>query len=81
MIKCGDRLYVGGAATGVATDDPHAVYEGGTGGSIQVLWAKRGEVDAEVRLPAPPVWDGMAAANNRLYVSTASGEVVWLGDE
>jgi len=28
---------------------------------------------------APPVWDGMAPANGRLYVSTQDGRIICLG--
>ena len=34
---------------------------------------------AEHPLDAPPVWDGMAAASGRLYLSTADGKVLCLG--
>jgi hypothetical protein len=33
---------------------------------------------AEFELPAPPVWDGMAAANGRLYLTLSNGTVVCL---
>ena len=34
---------------------------------------------AEGKLPAPPVWDGLAAANGRLFVSRTDGVVSCLG--
>jgi hypothetical protein len=30
-------------------------------------------------MPAPPVWDGMAAAGGRLFISTSDGYVVCMG--
>jgi outer membrane protein assembly factor BamB len=43
------------------------------------LWAvstKDGSKIAEYKLPAPPVFDGMAAAQGRLYVPTVDGRVI-----
>ena len=36
---------------------------------------------AEHKLDSLPVWDGMAAANERLYMSTTDGRIVCLGDK
>jgi hypothetical protein len=52
------------------------------GESGAVLWAVSaddGRKLAEVELQSPPVFDGMAAAGRRLYVSTVAGQVVCLG--
>jgi hypothetical protein len=38
------------------------------------------QLAAEKRLPAPPVWDGMAAANGRLYISMLDGWILCMGD-
>jgi outer membrane protein assembly factor BamB len=80
MIKSGDRLYLGCMPTEIASGDPHAAYEGRSGGTIQVFSAAGGELIATCDLPAPAVWDGMAAARQRLYVATTSGEVICLGE-
>jgi hypothetical protein len=32
-------------------------------------------------LPAEPVWDGMAAANRRLYLATNDGKILCLGKQ
>ncbi len=34
---------------------------------------------AEYKLKSPPVWDGMAAANGQLYISTQDGSVLCMG--
>mgnify|MGYP000741864582 CR=1 FL=1 len=36
---------------------------------------------SETELPAPPVFDGMAVANGRLYLSTKIGKVVCIGPD
>jgi hypothetical protein len=46
------------------------------GGSLWVCSASDGTKLAEYALPAPVNWDGMAAADRRLFVSTANGRLV-----
>ena len=44
-----------------------------------LLWAVSaadGKKLAEYRLESLPVWDGMVAANGRLYLTTLNGEVI-----
>jgi hypothetical protein len=46
-----------------------------------LLWAVStadGSKLSELRLKAPPAWDGMAAANGGLYLTTIDGHVVCL---
>ncbi len=52
-----------------------AAVDGRKGAILQVVTAADGQRVAQYRLPAPPVWDGMAAANGRLYLSTTDGRV------
>jgi outer membrane protein assembly factor BamB len=54
------------------------VFVAGKQGRLLAYAAADGKKLAERDLP-PPVWDGMAAANGRLYVSTADGKVLALG--
>jgi hypothetical protein len=34
---------------------------------------------SELKLKSPPVWDGMAVAQGRLFVSTVDGKVLCFG--
>jgi hypothetical protein len=54
------------------------VFVAGTQGRLLAYAADDGKKLAERDLP-PVVWDGMAAAHGRLYVSTAAGKVLALG--
>jgi hypothetical protein len=54
------------------------VFVAGTHGRLLAYAAADGTKLAERDLP-PVVWDGMAAANGCLYVSTADGKVLALG--
>jgi hypothetical protein len=62
-------------------EEQDAALEGHKGG---VLWAVSGEDGkklAEYKLDAPPVFDGMAAADGELYISTMDGEVLCFAGE
>jgi len=56
-----------------------AGYLGKAGAVLRAVAAADGRTLAESRLPAPPVFDGMAAANARLYIALMDGSVVCLG--
>lgn len=46
------------------------------GGAIWSHSAKSGERLQTAKLPAPPVYDGLAAAHGRLYVATSDGRIL-----
>jgi outer membrane protein assembly factor BamB len=84
MVLAGDKLYLAGwtdalvieLKTGRPKDasnpDPHDAY-------LRVYSADRGELLSQIQLEAEPVFDGMAAAADRLFVSLKSGKLVCLG--
>jgi hypothetical protein len=55
--------------------EQEAALEGSKGGLLFVVSASDGQKIAEYELESLPVWDGMAAANNRLYIATKSGKI------
>jgi hypothetical protein len=57
-------------------DDLGKAYEGRMGGVLWAASAATGEKIAEIRLDAPPVWDSLAVANGRLFISLQDGRVV-----
>ena len=59
--------------------DPLAAFEGRAGGRIAVYARSSGKKIGETKLASPPVFDGLAAANGNLYVSTRDGKVVCVG--
>jgi len=73
MLKSGDNLFLGVMPAEIYEDDPHAAYEGRKGGKIWVASAEDGRQLATYDLAFPVVWDGMAAANERLFLSTCDG--------
>ena len=53
---------------------------GKKGAALWVISARDGKKQAEVALGSPPVFDGMAAAGGRLYVTTLDGKMLCLGE-
>jgi len=53
-----------------------SVLEGRQGAVLYAVSASDGEKLAEYKLDSLPVWDGMAAANGRLYLATKNGKVL-----
>jgi hypothetical protein len=78
MLKSGEHLFLSVMPVDIPLDDPHAAYEGRKGGGIWIVAARDGSKVAEYDLGSPAVWDGMAAAKGRLYVSMMDGSVLCL---
>jgi outer membrane protein assembly factor BamB len=78
MLRAGDLLFLGGMPYAGDQVDLAATFEGSKGGLLSVMSTSNGEKLAEHGLDSPPVWDGMAAANGRLYLSLANGSVLSL---
>jgi hypothetical protein len=58
-----------------------AALDGAQGAILQIISATGGAKLGEIKLPALPTWDGMAAANGRLYLTTTDGRVLCYGEE
>jgi outer membrane protein assembly factor BamB len=57
-----------------------AAFLGKEGAVLWAVSADDGEKVAECQLASPPIFDGMIAADGRLYLSTIAGEIVCLGE-
>ncbi len=75
------RFFVAGTPVTFPAADLHGAYEGRLGGILWAAATDTGEKIAETRLDTAPVWDGIAVAGGRLYVSLEDGAVVCLGNE
>ena len=53
-----------------------AALAGERGALLWAVSAAAGKRLAEYRLDAPPAWDGMAAAQGRLFIATEDGRVL-----
>ena len=81
LVEACDTVFVAGPPDVVDPSDPLGSFEGRLGGLLWAFASVSGQKLAEVELTSPPVFDGMAAANGRLYVSLVDGRVVCLGGE
>ncbi len=82
MAMAGNVLFVAGEP--VKLDDYSyktyvAAYNGELGGRLLALSATDGTQLAEYKLNAAPVWDSIAVADGRLYISLADGTVQCFG--
>ena len=75
MILAGDTIFVAGAPLVFKVDDLHATYEGRLGGILLAVSPVDGSKLVEYKLDVLPAWDGMAAANGKLYISSIDGTV------
>ena len=78
LVRAGETIFAAGSPDVVDPDDPHAAWEGRKGGVLAAYSAADGEPLARLELPAPPAWDGMAAAGGSLFVALEDGQVVRL---
>ena len=69
MLLAGKTLFIAGPPNGDTPSD----------GVIWALSTADGRKLNEIKLAAPPVFDGMAAANERLYISTQDGKLLCFG--
>ncbi|NOY81983.1 MAG: PQQ-binding-like beta-propeller repeat protein [Kiritimatiellaeota bacterium] len=73
------RVFIAGAPEQIRREDPLAAFEGRTGGRLLTFAAGDGTLLGRIKLPGPPVFDGMIAARGRLYLSLRNGRLVCLG--
>ena len=72
-------LHLDDPKTKAAMEAQAAALAGKKGAMLWVLSARDGTKRAERTLESPPVFDGMAAANGRLYITTMDGKILCLG--
>jgi len=94
MVQAGETLFVAGppdvldeeeAAKSLGTAkiqaqlaEQDAALLGRKGGVVWAVSTRDGSKLGEFRLATSPAWDGMAAANGRLYLTTVDGKVLCL---
>lgn len=85
MALARDALYVAGNPAYFPPDHDvkkyEAGYRGDLGGLLLSVSPADGKTLSEVKLDAPPVWDGLAVAGGQVYLSLSDGSVLCLEDE
>jgi hypothetical protein len=80
MVLAGERLYVAGPPDEVSEEDPMGAFEGRLGGRLWVMSTADGERLAEYELDHAPAFDGLIAAQGRLYISGQDGHLTCMGE-
>ncbi len=73
MVLAGGTLFVAGPPDVVPDDDPYAAFDGRKGAVLRAVAASDGSKLAEMKLDSPPVFDGLIAADGRLFISLKDG--------
>jgi hypothetical protein len=81
MAKARDVLFAAGPPDEFDPADPYAAFEGRRGATLVSISPETGKPLAEYTLDKPPVFDGLIAAEQRLFISLEDGTLVCLGAE
>jgi hypothetical protein len=84
MVRANEHLFIGAMPGKYDPNRPSAfgnVASGDQeGGLLHIVSCKDGEPLRRVQIESPPVWDGMAAARGKLYISFENGSIACLGE-
>ena len=81
MTLAGKQLFVAGPPDKVDPKDPLATFENRSAAMLWVYDSESGERTAEYDLKTTPVFDGMIAGPNRIFMSMSDGSVVCMTAE
>jgi outer membrane protein assembly factor BamB len=79
MVMTENLLFVAGPPDIVDPEDPLGAFEGRKGGVLAAIDRSNGKSVWEKALGAPPVFDGLASAADRLYVTLQDGCITCFG--
>lgn len=75
-----NKLYLAGIRDSIGTVAPWAHFDGNMGAELLICSKIDGTVEQQIALPAEPIFDGMASANEKLFISCKDGTLVCMGD-
>ncbi len=76
MLLAGEQLVAAGPPDEIDAKDPWGAFEGRKGGRLFVVNTTSGQDQQDYQLVSPPVFNGIAAANGRLYLVGQDGAVI-----
>jgi outer membrane protein assembly factor BamB len=80
MVAAGDKLFVAGPPDVIPEEDPLAAFEGRMGSYLWSFSLEDGQKLAEIaKLDGEPVYDGLIAADQHLFMSMKDGRMVCYG--
>jgi outer membrane protein assembly factor BamB len=80
MVLAADTIFVAGPPDIFESEDPAGALGGKEGGVLVAVSTTDGKKLAVSKLDSPPVFDGLVAAGNRLYMATLGGHVVCMSE-
>ena len=75
MVLAGHHLFLAGSPDVIDPKDPYGALEGRKGAELWAVSTADGRKLATHRLAAPPVFDGLIAAQGKLFIVMADGTV------
>jgi len=81
LVATENALFAAGPPDVLDEKDPMAAFEGRKGAQLWTISKSDGGKLAQIKLPAEPIFDGMAAAGGRLFVSLKDGSVLCLSGQ
>jgi hypothetical protein len=79
MVLAGDKLFAAGPPDVVDAQDPLSAFEGRMNSELHVYSSKDGKLLKKMSLSSPTAFDGMSAANGKLYLATRDGKILCYG--
>ena len=76
MVGAENILFAAGPPDVVDMQNPYASFEGRIGANLLAIDAKNGKIISQKKLASTPVFDGLIAADGRLFMSTVAGSVI-----
>ena len=80
MVQTPDRICVAGPPDVVDPKDPLAAFEARKGGLLCLFDLETGKEQARYETPSPAVFNGVSAAQGRLYLADEAGNVTCFAD-
>jgi outer membrane protein assembly factor BamB len=81
MVSTDQYLFTAGPPDVVDPNDPLGAFEGRKGGVLNIFDKLNGRKLAEYKLDSPPVFNGAAVANGKLYISSEDGTLSSFGSK
>jgi len=80
MVLTDKYLFLAGGPDIVDRDDPWGAFEDRKGGVLEVRCREDGKKVTQYKLDSAPVYDGMAAAGGRIYITLRNGTVLCMSE-
>ncbi len=79
MVSAGNALFIAGPPDILDQQDPMASFDGKAGGLLRAVSKETGEKISQIKLDAPPIFDGMSVKDGKLFVATTDGKITCYG--